>query len=94
MADPSVDYEPADARWNKVKVVENALNTWAKDSDFIVWLDADLIFMDMGMKLELVAAEYPDAHLWFSTEHFGSSNLANTGFMMFRNSKFTEIENL
>ena len=90
LADPSINYEPADARWNKVKVVEDALLGWAEESDFVVWMDADLIFMDIGMKIEEVVADYPEAHLWFSTEHFGSTNLANTGLMIFRNSDFSK----
>jgi tetratricopeptide (TPR) repeat protein len=91
LADPKIsNYEPADARWNKVKIVEHALNTWAKDADFLVWLDADLIILDMDMKLETIVANNPEAHLWFSAEHANSHNLVNSGFMIVRNSKFVK----
>jgi tetratricopeptide (TPR) repeat protein len=91
MADPSTsNYEPKDLRWNKVKIVEKGLRTWANSSvEFIVWLDADLVVLDMGMKLELIVQQEPRAEIWLSTEHAGSSSLSNTGFIIFRNSEFT-----
>jgi galactosyl transferase GMA12/MNN10 family len=67
LADPETDYEPRDVRWNKVQIVLHALRTWAKTADYLVWLDADLIFLDMGLKLELVVKNFPDAHMWVST---------------------------
>lgn len=41
LADPLVsNFEPNDVRWNKVKILELALKGWAKQADYIVWLDA------------------------------------------------------
>lgn len=41
IADPNTsNYESADVRWNKVRILEDALSTWAKDVEYLVWLDA------------------------------------------------------
>ena len=51
------NYEPADVRWNKVKLLMDALDPisgWAKSVDFIVWMDADAIILDLGFSIESV----------------------------------------
>lgn len=91
MANPATsNYEPNDLRWNKVKIVEDCLRMWADSIDYIVWLDADLVVLDMGMQLDLIVQQQPQAEVWISTEHAGSSSLSNTGFVIFRNSEFTK----
>ena len=70
LADPSnSNFEPSDSRWSKVKILEDALDPvtgWARDLDYVVWVDADLVFLDMGMRLEKIAAEYPSGHFFSS----------------------------
>jgi hypothetical protein len=64
-------YEPRDQRWNKVKILIDALDPitgWARDVQFIVWLDSDLIVLDMGLKLEDVAYENPSYDMIFSAD--------------------------
>jgi hypothetical protein len=64
-------YEPRDQRWNKVKILMNALDPltgWAKDTDFIVWLDSDLIFLDMGLQFEEVVKAHPSHDMIFSAD--------------------------
>jgi hypothetical protein len=67
MLDPiRANYDENDSRWNKVKILEDALHPatgWGRHLDYLMWVDADLIFLDMGLRLEKVAAEYPSAHL-------------------------------
>ena len=91
--DPSTsDYDKKDARWNKVKILEEALDPdtgWARDLNFVMWVDADLVVMDMGLRLEKVAAEYPHAHILLSAEHAGSSTLMNSGAVVVRNSEWS-----
>lgn len=53
-------------RWNKVKILIDALDQqkgWAKNVDFMVWLDADAIVLDLGLRIEEVAAQYPQVIL-------------------------------
>jgi len=91
--DPSTsDYDKRDARWNKVKILEEAIHPdtgWARDLTYVVWVDADLVVMDMGLRLEKVAAEFPRAHIILSAEHAGSSTLMNSGAVMVKNSEWS-----
>lgn len=59
-------------------------------SDYIVWLDADLIVLDMSMKIEKIVAESPHGEVWVcaSLELATNSNLMNSGFMILKNSEF------
>lgn len=69
--DRGAQYEPRDQRWNKVKILIDALDPkdgWAREVEFIVWLDSDLIFLDMGLKLEEVIREHPSYDLIFSAD--------------------------
>ena len=68
-------FELGDARWNKVKILESALDPfegWAQDLDFLVWIDADFVFLDFSFRLESVVAEAtnPHAHLFISAGTF------------------------
>jgi len=86
------NYDPNDARWNKVKILEQALHPdtgWARDVDYLMWVDADLIFLDMNMRLEKVVAQYPRSHMLVSAEHAGSSTLINSGAILVRNSNWS-----
>lgn len=47
-----------DVRWSKVKILLEALDPnsgWARDFDYLVWIDSDLVFLDFKLRLELVA---------------------------------------
>jgi hypothetical protein len=76
-------YEPTDARWNKVKILENAIDDWAKDVSYVVWVDADLAILDLGMKIELIGEKYPHADLIMSEDL--DRALANSGYILIRN---------
>ena len=87
------NYEPADARWNKVKIVEHALQTWARDSNYIIWLDADLIILDLSMRIEkIISNKKTFGEIWIcaSVEQSTNSNLMNSGFMILKNSEFVK----
>mmetsp|Transcript_18224 Transcript_18224/g.30404 ORF Transcript_18224/g.30404 Transcript_18224/m.30404 type:complete len:667 (+) Transcript_18224:46-2046(+) len=72
-------------RYRKLVPLLDAMTTHAADADYIVWLDADLVLLDLGMRVEQVAAQYPTAHLIVSAD---VSSLANSGFVIMRNSAF------
>lgn len=57
--------EISDVRWTKVKLLLDALDPehgWAKDLDYVAWVDADLVFMEFSLRLELVAGRFHKAH--------------------------------
>lgn len=70
LSDPATsNFDTYDSRWCKVKILEDALDPltgWARDLDYVMWIDADLIFLDMGMRIEKIAAEHPAAHFFSS----------------------------
>lgn len=50
-----------DSRWNKIKIMEDALDPsagWARNVDYLVWVDADLIFLDLEFKLETIISTF------------------------------------
>ena len=46
-----------------------------------MWVDADMVFMDMGMRLEMIAADHPSAHILVSAEHAGRDKSNNKPFI-------------
>ena len=93
LLDPSTsNYEKKDARWNKVKILEEALDPlsgWARDFDYIMWIDADLIFLDINLRLESIISKYPDANFIISAEHAGSTTLINSGSILAKNCEWS-----
>lgn len=84
----SDNYDPFDSRWNKVKILEEAIDPgdgWARHLDWVVWMDADAVVLDMDLRIEEVVAPYPEAHLLVSAEHAGSSTLINSGVVIAKN---------
>ena len=56
---------------------------------YIVWLDADLIIMDMGLRIEEIAREYPEADLIMSRDTAKAEFVSNSGFMIVRKSPWS-----
>jgi hypothetical protein len=83
------NHQPGDARWNKVKIIDEALDPetgWAKDSEYLVWMDGDAIVLDMGLKIEEVGKQYPQADFICSADI--RQGLLNSGFLVMRNTKW------
>ena len=87
------NYEATDSRWNKVKILERSLDYPPlmddMDMDYVVWVDADFIFLDFSLRLEQIVAEHPKAHIIMSAEHAGSTTLINSGCIIVRNSQWS-----
>jgi hypothetical protein len=67
----------ADVRWAKIALLRQALdqdNGWARDFDYIAWVDADLVFLDFGLRLELLAP---------AMGKYGASIIASAGMVFF-----------
>ncbi len=87
-------YEPADERWNKVKILAEALSPtegdWSQHFDgvdYVVWMDADLIVVDFEFKVEDIVSQYPDKDILLSTDPHPEEifSLVNTGFVIVKN---------
>ena len=79
-----------DPRWYKIRLLRAALEPktgWARDSEFLVWVDADAIVLDLGMRIEVIAAQYPLSQLIASADV--RQGLINSGFFILRNSVWT-----
>jgi hypothetical protein len=62
-------YDTEDVRWYKIKILLDAMDPvkgWAKDLDYLVWVDADLIFLDLDFRLESVVSSFPFGHMYAS----------------------------
>ena len=86
IAKGAVEHE--DIRWTKVKLLIDALDPivgWARDSEFVAWIDADAVLLDFGMRLETIANDqFPGAHFLASADI--RQGYINSGFLLVRNS--------
>ena len=72
-----------------MKIIDEALDPetgWAKDSEYLVWMDGDAIVLDMGLKIEEVGKQYPQADFICSADI--RQGLLNSGFLVMRNTKW------
>mgnify|MGYP003386216080 FL=1 len=81
-------------RWNKVKILIDAMDNIANaEVQYFVWMDADMIVLDMGVKIEEIASQYPDADILMSKDVIQNKDdkksdipdgLANSGYILVR----------
>lgn len=86
------EYEKSDQRWNKVKIIENALHPvtgWARDLQYVVWLDSDLIILDMGMLLEEIASNFSEYDMIFSSDPRLENGVVNSGMFFVKNTEWS-----
>lgn len=83
-------YDRNDHRWNKVKVVLEAMETWAVTYDYIVWIDADLVFLDFQFQIESILERYLAAEMIFSRDPNLVNGIVNTGCFIAKNSNWTK----
>lgn len=58
------DYEPDDRRWNKVGILSHELNSGL--FDYVIWMDADLVIVDMQFNFSDIIAKNPYADILVS----------------------------
>lgn len=80
------DYYPPDRRWNKIKAVSQALQNWARNCTHIVFMDADLVILDVEFNIASTINKYPGANLILAADEI---DVANTGFMIVRNTPWS-----
>lgn len=83
-----LNHETRDVRWNKVKILETAFQTWAREVEFLIWLDADLILLNFDADLNSIVNAHPSAHLWACPDIAASHVVLNSGTLILRNSDF------
>ena len=63
-----------DERWNKVLLLREAIarilahGTHSNSNAYVVWMDSDLIVVDMNMKMEQFTQSFPYAHFIMSKD--------------------------
>ena len=77
----------SDPRWNKISTLIDALDPvsgWARYFDYLLWVDADLIFLDFHVRIEQIAAAHPLAHILLCSELHGLNRM-NSGSILVKN---------
>jgi hypothetical protein len=65
-------------RWNKVKILRDAMNNSDySNSQYFVWIDADMTVLDMGVKMEGIGLQFPDADIIMSSDAIADSPDSN-----------------
>jgi tetratricopeptide (TPR) repeat protein len=86
------NYEPLDQRWNRVKILQDALEPvsgWLRDVDYVVWIDADLVFLDLNLNLLDIVKENSEYDIIISAERHAETGVANTGCFIAKNTEWT-----
>lgn len=78
-----------DPRWNKIFLLWDGLQHWAKDYSYVVWLDSDLAIIDHSFDINSIALNNPRAHLIMSRDVPTAPFVANTGAMIVKNSAWS-----
>lgn len=68
-----MELDPYDARWNKVKILHYAIShhsSWSSHCDYVLWIDADWIVLDMNWSIAGLVSANPDAHILTSAGKF------------------------
>ena len=94
----SSNFEPRDQRWNRVKILLDRLDSALKlpqkegqgsKSEYLVWMDADLIFTNHSHTLDNYIANYPNADILLSAERHAATGVGNTGCIIVKVSSWS-----
>ena len=85
---PKIIYD-VDPRWVKISILHAALNTNWNSTNYIVWLDADLVMMDLGFDIEIIVNDYSNADIILSKDANNHELVANSGFMIIKTSAWS-----
>ena len=78
-----------DARWNKVYMLWQAAAAGVQSPSCAVWLDADLVLIDLDMKIEAILAAHPFADIIMSRDIARAEFVSNSGFIIVRSSPWS-----
>lgn len=75
------DMDEYDVRWNKVNALLQGMSDdgFAWDADYLLWVDADLIFLNLDYSIQDLVTKHSDASIIVSSEHAGM--YANASFI-------------
>ena len=95
-------YYANDERWNKVRILMHAMEKHASatitamrsleegnNPTYVIFLDADLIFLDFDMDLESITSEYHWADMIISRDSEPKNGIINSGFIIVRSCKWS-----
>ena len=88
----SQQYDHRDQRWNKVRILLDALEGWASDREFVVWLDADLVVLDHDFRIDTLLAQATaeqDILVCEDPEPAEIFSIVNTGSVIVRNTQWS-----
>eukprot|EP01031_Cornospumella_fuschlensis_P034412 gene34412-41651_t len=83
------DVDEEDFRWHKVRLMYEALDSYAKNVEYLVWIDADAIILDFSLDIQQQAASHPEADVIVSADI--RQGLMNSGFMVIRNTPWSRL---
>ncbi len=92
------NFEPRDQRWNRVKILLDRLEFALKypekrrpgdDDEYLVWMDADLIFTNHSHILDNYIANHTKADILLSAERHAATGVGNTGCMLVKVSEWS-----
>lgn len=88
-----VDFDSFDSRWNKVMVALYMLDNHSYECSYVMWLDADLIVMNMEFEIEALLSSNSsnDINMWISRDVDIRNGICNSGSFIFKNSEWSVL---
>jgi len=86
------EHDKRDQRWNKVRILLDALEGWASDREFVIWLDADLVVLDHSFRIDKLLAQAradQDILVCQDPEPAEIFSIVNTGAVIVRNTQWS-----
>lgn len=78
-----------DPRWNKIFLIWDGLQHWAKDYSYVVWLDSDLAIIDHSFNITSIALDNPRAHVIMSRDVPTAPFVSNSGAIIVKNTAWS-----
>jgi hypothetical protein len=75
--------------WNAVKHLRDALTTWAKNYEYVLYMEADVIPLDMKYRLEELAVRYKKSNMIFVAGGVIAGTKVGTDWILVRNNVWT-----
>ena len=87
------NYEPMDPRWNKVQILKDALEGWAADREYVLWIDADLVILNPAFDLEAIILQAPLADILVCKDSEAAEifSIINSGAILVRNTAWSKM---